>query len=182
MPRRIFVDTEWTEVPWSPAADLLWIGLADERGQTRCALLPNAHIDPANQGYVSDLMRIITSDVPRLSRAEMSRSILEFCGQVDEFWAWIPTLESFAQWSKLGDNAIEVFTTVKDIDLQMLKSIVVPWPLTWPDKIQDLNAAAAAVGLELPTRPPNFLHPRVHADWNQKLYALISRARGTSAA
>ena len=182
MPRHIFVDTEWTAVPWSRDADLLWIGLSDEYGQTWCALSSDAHIDSANEKYVSDLLRIITPDVPRLSKADISKTVQDFCGQVDEFWAWIPTPESFAQWSKLDDKAMEVFARVKDIDLQMLKSVVVPWPLTWPDRIQDLNAAAAAAGVEVPPRAPNFLHPRVHADWNQRLYALISQAHGTSAA
>jgi len=29
MPRRIFVDTEWTAPPWSDHCALMWIGLAD---------------------------------------------------------------------------------------------------------------------------------------------------------
>ena len=106
MPRRIVVDTEWTAVPWSPAADLLWIGLADEDGQDWCALSSDAAIDPVHDPYVAALLRIITPDVPRLCKAEMSTAIQAFCGQVDEFWAWIPTPQSFAPWSKLGDCAL----------------------------------------------------------------------------
>ena len=180
MARRIFVDTEWTAVPWSATADLLWIGLADEDGQTWCALSSDAHVDSADKKYVSYLLRIITPDVPRLSRVEISKAVQAFCGHVDEFWAWIPSPESFVQWSKLGGDAMEVFTKIRDIDLQMLRSVVAPWPVTWPDSLQDLNAAATAAGVEVPPRAPNYLHPRVHADWNQKLYALINRTHGTS--
>ena len=182
MTRRIFVDTEWTAVPWSQSASLLWVGLSDEAGKTWCALSADAHIETSNEKYVADLLSIITPDVPRLSNAEISKTILKFCSEVDEFWAWIPTPESFAQWSKIGNKATEVFARVKDIDLQMLKSVVVPWPLTWPNQIQDLNSAAAAAKVEIPDRAPNFLHPRVHAKWNQDLYTLISQARGASAA
>jgi hypothetical protein len=180
MTRRIFVDTEWTAVPWSPAADLLWIGLADEQGRTWCALSSDAEVTTPNEKYVSDLLRIITPDVPRLSRAEISTAVQTFCGDVDEFWAWIPTPASFAQWSTLGDDAMDVFQRIREIDLQMLRSVVAPWPMTWPNSIQDLNAAATAAAVEVPPRAPNHLHPRVHADWNQRLHALINRSHGTS--
>jgi hypothetical protein len=42
-------------------------------------------------------------------RGSGSAAVVDFCGAVDEFWAWIPTVESFAQWFGLGDEASEVF-------------------------------------------------------------------------
>jgi hypothetical protein len=180
MARRIFVDTEWTAVPWSSKAELLWIGLADEDGRSWCALSSDAQVDPANENYVSDLMQIITPDVPRLARVELSLAVQTFCGQVDEFWAWIPTPDRFAEWSRLGDRAMEVFVKVQDIDLQMLRALVTPWPKTWPSSLRDLNATAIAAGVEIPPRTVDYLHPRVHAEWNRKLYSLVHRALGNS--
>lgn len=66
MTRRIFVDTEWTAVPWSCAVELLWIGLTDEDGRSWCALSSEARVDPANAKCVSDLLQPITPEVPRL--------------------------------------------------------------------------------------------------------------------
>ena len=176
MLRRVFVDTEWTAVPWSSESELLWVGLADEDGRSWCGLLSEARIDPANEKYVSDLLRLITPDVPRLTRIELRDAVLEFCGHVDEFWAWIPSLERFAEWSRLGDGALEIFNRCRDIDLQMLKSLVTPWPKTWPNSLRDLNAAAIAASVQVPPRAPNHLHPHVHARWNQQLYGLIRAA------
>src|SRR5574337_1583624 len=161
--RRIFVDTEWTAVPWSSASALLWIGLADEEGQSFCGLSSEARVVAGNEKYVSDLLQLITPEVPRLSRSELAAAVEAFCGPVDEFWAWIPTPESFAAWSKLGDSAQETYQRCKDIDLQMLRTLVAPWPKTWPDGLQDLNAAAIAAGVPTPARAANHLHPRVHA-------------------
>lgn len=180
MSRRIFVDTEWTAVPWSSVTELLWIGLADENGRSWCALSSEAQVDPANEKYVSDLLRLITPDVPRLARIELSTAVQDFCGHVDEFWAWIPTPERFAEWSQLGDAALEVFEKVRDIDLQMLRALVRPWPKAWPASLHDLNAAAAATGVEVPPRAVNYLHPRVHAEWNRQVYSLIYAANGPS--
>lgn len=173
MLRRVFVDTEWTAVPWSSASELLWIGLADEDGRSWCALSSEARVDPANERYVSALLELITPEVPRLARAELAKAVQDFCGHVDEFWAWIPTPERFAEWSRLGDAALEVFTRCRDVDLQMLQALVTPWPKTWPNSLQDLNAAAVAAGVQAPPRAVNYLHPRVHAEWNRELFSLI---------
>ena len=178
--RRVFVDTEWTAVPWSPASDLLWIGLADENGQSWCGLVSDAQIDPANERYVSDLLQLITPEVPRLTRTKLAAAVEAFCGDVDEFWAWIPTAESFAAWSRLGESACDTYQRCRDIDLQMLRSLVNPWPTNWPNRIHDLNAAAVAAGVKLPPRAVNHLHPRVHAEWNQRLFGLIRSAGAAS--
>ena len=174
--RRVFIDTEWTAVPWSSAADLLWIGLADEDGLHWCGLSSEARVDPGNEKYVSDLLQLITPEVPRLARAELAAAVHGFCGQVDEFWAWIPTPESFAAWSRLGDAALDLYPRCRDIDLQMLRALVTPWPKTWPTRLQDLNAAAAAAGVAIPPRAANHLHPLVHAEWNRQLFGLIRDA------
>jgi hypothetical protein len=40
--------------------------------------------------------------------------------EANEFWAWVPTLESFAEYSWLGDQAPEMYRQFWDIDLHML--------------------------------------------------------------
>lgn len=178
--RRVVVDTEWTAVPWSASADLLWIGLADETGRSWCGLLSDADVDPAFHHYVADLLRLITPDVPRLTRAELATAVEAFCGPVDEFWVWTPTLESFAAWSRLGDQAAATYSRCRDIDLRMLRSLVKPWPTDWPAEARDLNAAAVAAAVTPPERAANHLHPRVHAEWNARLLGLIRAAHRSS--
>jgi hypothetical protein len=175
--RRVFLDTEWTGVPWSESADLLWIGLADEAGESWCGLCSDASVDPANREYVSDLMRLVNNDVPPMTRRELCASVRAFCGDVTEFWAWVPTLASFAAWSRLGSSAAAVYERCRDIDFRMLQSLVVPWPSDWPAGVSDLNQAAVSAGVTPPPRAPNHLHPRVHASWNQEHFRLIRQAR-----
>jgi hypothetical protein len=79
---RIVVDTEWTSVPWSASANLLWIGLADETGRSWCGLMSDAHIDPEYQRYVSDLLRLATPNVAKLPRTELATAVEAFCGSV----------------------------------------------------------------------------------------------------
>jgi hypothetical protein len=177
MKRRIFVDTEWTAPPWSSRCELMWVGLADEAGHSWYGISSEVAIDPAGNSFVSGAFRLIAPDEPRLSRPQLAAAVVDFCGDVDEFWAWIPTLESFAQWSGLGDEAAGVFDRCRHVDLQMLQALVNPWPAGWPDRLHDLNAATAAAGVAIPQRAANHLHPRVHAEWNRQLFARI-RATG----
>ena len=178
MTRRIFLDTEWTAAPWSDRSELMWVGLADEAGRTWYGISSEVEIDPSTNDFISGAFRLISPDEPRLSRARLAAAVIDFCGDVTEFWAWIPTLESFAAWFRLGDEASAVFEKSRDVDLRMLRGLVSPWPESWPDRLHDLNAAAAAAGVEIPPRAVNYLHPRVHAEWNRRLFELIRASRG----
>jgi hypothetical protein len=102
---------------------------------------------------------------------------LDFCGEVDEFWAWVPTVERFAAFFGLGDQAAGPYERFWNVDLQMLQGLVQPWPATWPGRLHDLNAAALAAGVEIAPRAANHLHPRVHAEWNRDLFQRIRAAR-----
>jgi hypothetical protein len=175
--RRIFVDTEWTSLPWSGRAELMWIGLADEEGRSWSAISADVEIDSSTNDFIAGVWKYIKPNDPRSPSHEMAAGVREFCGDVDEFWAWIPTMESFAEWFDLGRDAPDIYAGYWDWDLQMLRSLVDPWPEGWPDGLHDLNAAAVEAGVEIPTRQANHLAPTVHATWNRELFELILQSR-----
>lgn len=177
MTRRIFLDTEWTALPWSKNPELMWIGLADENGRSWYGISSEVDIDPTTNDFISGVFKLITPDETRMTRQELAAAIIDFCGDVDEFWAWIPTQESFADWFGLGDEAAEIYAKYWDWDLQMAQALVQPWPEGWPNRLLNLNTAATEAGVTIPPRAPNHLHPRVHAEWNQKLFARIQKSR-----
>jgi len=177
MTRRIFLDTEWTAPPWSDRSELMWIGLADEEGRSWYGISSEVEIDPSTNDFISGVFRLITPEEPRLSMAQIAAAVVDFCGEVDEFWAWIPTLERFAEWFGLGNEAAEVYARCWDVDLRMLRALVNPWPAGWPNCLHNLNAAAVVSGVEIPPRAANHLHPRVHVEWNRQLFELIRASR-----
>lgn len=173
MKRRIFLDSEWTGPPWSNRSELMWIGLADEEGRSWYGISSDVEINPSTNDFISDVFQVIAPDEPRLTNEELAASVIDFCGDVEEFWAWIPTIERFSDWSGLGEDAADVYAKFWDWDLQMVRSLVQPWPDGWPVRLLDLNAAAVEAEVEIPPRMPNHLHPRVHAEWNRELFKLI---------
>ncbi len=176
MTRRIFLDTEWTAPPWSDQAALMWIGLADEQGRSWYGISSEVAIDPARNAFIAGVFRLISPDEPRWTQAQLAAAVVDFCGEVDEFWAWVPTVERFAAFFGLGDQAAGLYEKYWNVDLQMLQGLVQPWPATWPGRLHDLNAAALAAGVDIPPGPANHLHPRVHAEWNRDLCLRIRAA------
>jgi hypothetical protein len=120
----------------------MWIGLADEEGRSWYGISSEVDIDPSTNDFISGVFRLITPDEPRLANEEIAAAVIDFCGHVDEFWAWIPTLERFSEWFGLDEEAAEAYAKCWDVDLQMVRSLVQPWPDGWPDRLLDLNAAA----------------------------------------
>lgn len=173
MTRRIFLDTEWTAPPWSDRCELMWVGLADDDGQSWYGISAEVVIDPSNNPFVSGALRLIDPGEPRLMKPQLASAVMNFCGAVDEFWVWIPTLESFSAWAKLTEGAADAYAKSIDVDLRMLQTLVDPWPSGWPRRVHDLNAAALAAGVDVPARAPNHLHPRVHAEWNRELFKRV---------
>jgi hypothetical protein len=87
-------------------------------------------------------------------------------------------MERFSQSGLvMGEEAAGLYAKHRDVDLQMVRSLVQPWPDGWPDRLHDLNAAAVEAGVEVPPRAVNHLHPRVHTEWNRELFKLIRMSR-----
>jgi hypothetical protein len=154
----------------------MWVGLTDEEGRAWYGISADVDIDPSTNDFISGIFRLITPDEPRLTNEAIAAAVVDFCGDVDEFWAWIPTLERFSEWFSLGDEAAELYANFWDWDLQTMRSLVQPWPDGWPDRLLNLNAAAVEADVKIPPRAENHLHPRVHAEWNRELFKLISTA------
>jgi hypothetical protein len=180
MTRRVFIDTEWNAPPWAGCAELMWIGLADDDGRSWYGISSEVDIDPSANPFVAGAFRLIDQDEPRMSREALATAVLDFCDGVDEFWAWVPSFESFSQYVQLGDRTASAYRQWWDVDLQMLKGLLDPWPASWPTQLRDLNRAAVEAGVEIPPRAPNHLHPRVHAEWNRALFERLAASSRAS--
>ena len=183
MKRRIFVDTEWTAPPFLESSELMWVALADEHGNDWYGISSEVQIDPSTNEFLHDVFDLITPDEPRLRRKQIAAAVLDFCGEVDELWAWVPSRDRIKAFFNLDEKgASEVFEKCWDVDLQMLKNLISPWPDNWPNELHDLNATAVDAGVKIPERSKNHLNPSVHIKWNRDLFKLISASRDVNPA
>ncbi len=174
--RRIFLDTEFTDLPWSGRSTLLWVGLADQSGRSWSAVNAEVTIESHLSEFVRNvIVPMIPADEPRLGHSEMSRAIVDFCGEVDEFWAWCPTPEVLSDVFALGEEATTAYDRYWDWDFQLLKRVVDPWPNGWPRELHDLNRVVRERGIEVP--PNEHAHrPRSDALWDLRVWELLDLA------
>ena len=178
MTRRVFVDAEWTQLPWEAASTPFWVGLADGEGRSWGGVLGWADLSSASDFTRTEVLPLMPDDAPRLSREEASAAIASFCGPVDEFWAWCPTADQLRAWFDLGEKAVDHHARWWDLDLQTIKGIVDPWPSGWPTELQDLSVVARSSGIELPPSPGAQHDPRIDALWGRQVFELATGLLG----
>lgn len=173
---RIFVDTEFKNLPWTGHSDLLWIGLADEAGNSWSAINDDVRIDEHASEFTRNVvLPRMSADEPRLSRRELEAEIRRFCGSPDEFWAWCPTVEVLSKIFGLGPDAPAAFERYWDWDFQLLRRVVDPWPAGWPAQLCNLSTAARNAGIAVP-RNDSPHHPRDDALWARRVFQLVAAA------
>lgn len=178
MIRRIFLDTEFKNLPWTGQSALLWVGVADEDGHSWSAINADVAIDDTASEFTKNVVvPRMPEDEPRLRQADLAARVRQFCGQPDEFWAWCPTAEDLADRFDLGSDAPAAHAKYWDWDLQLLKRVVTPWPSAWPTTLRDLNQLVRERGIQPPSndRPH---HPRYDALWNRDVFQMINEIRG----
>ncbi len=167
--RRIFLDVEFKNLPWTGNSELWWIGLVDDDGDEWSAVNAGVSLDHAASEFARTVVApLIPADEPHLTTEELAAGIVEFCGQPDEFWAWCPSVDDLATTFDLGDGAKQAHARYWDWDLQLVRTVVDPWPDGWPTRLHDLHQAANTAGIELPANDlPH--HPRHDARWNREV-------------
>ncbi len=162
--RRIVLDTEFSDLPWTGRSALLWVGLADESGKRWSAVSAGADLRHCSAFVRDQVLPQIPPDEPSLGPSDLASAVIDFCGEVDQFWAWFPD-ERDLQHLGLPDTTIPgMLDRYADWDFQLLRHHVHPWPRAWPRTCQDLHRLACATGVLLPANPRPH-HPAFDAAW-----------------
>lgn len=177
--RRIFVDTEFTALPWTGTSELLWVGLADEDGRQWSAVCADADLTRISDFSRTRVIPLMTQDEPRLDRPRLRDELDRFCGPVDEFWAWFPSLDDLVRLGVEPAAAPEMLARYADWDYLLLIDLMGARASRWPAFCNDLHALARAAGITLPPNPRTH-HPAYDAAWGRAVYeAAMAQRRGT---
>ncbi|MEM9134562.1 MAG: hypothetical protein AAF962_02605 [Actinomycetota bacterium] len=177
--RRIFLDTEFKNLPWTGHSELWWVGLVDDDGNEWSAVNAGVRIDDTASDFARTVVApLISDDEPRLTARELGAGIVEFCGRPDEFWAWCPSVQDLEVAFALGPEGEQAHARYWDWDLQLVRTVVDPWPDGWPIGLCDLHEASIRAGIELPTNDlPH--HPVHDARWNSEVHRRLRSAGQT---
>src|SRR5215217_7221509 len=120
-----FLDTEFTDLPWQPRSELLWIGLVDETGHREfTAVNGDCDVTEVSLFVRENVLPKINSSIPRLSQAKLAEEIVEFVGTADaEFWAWFPSVANIEFLADTSDKAESLHQRFADWDYQLLRGL-----------------------------------------------------------
>jgi hypothetical protein len=163
---RIFVDIEFTHLPWTGRSTLFWVGICDDSGVIYSAV--NSDVD---LGDTSDFVRervlpMIPADEPRLDTAALAAGVRGFCREADVFWAWQPSKADIAGFGRT--DAAVLHHRYTDWDLQLLRTLTGESAPPW-DRCHDLHHLADTTGVTLPANP-HAHHPGHDAEWGRQVF------------
>jgi hypothetical protein len=169
---KVFVDLEFTNLPWSGHSEPLWVGLARDDGNSFSAINADVTLEHASQFVLDVIVPKMGDAEPRLSSDALAEAVRAFCRDVSEFWAWCPSRDELvAVFGMDVQTAATLWADVWDWDLQLLRRLVQPWPDEWPTTLNDLNARARAAHIDLPANPIAH-HPRSDAEWGRRVFEM----------
>lgn len=165
---RVFIDCEFTHLPWTGKSTLLWAGLCDEDGQTFSAIAADTDLTDVSPFVRERVLPLIPTGEPRLARRELAEAVREFCAGVTEFWAWQPTIADLYQYGLSPAEATDAHSQYADWDLQLLRDLTAATEPAW-QHCHDLHTWAMRHRIELPiNQQPH--HPGSGARWGRAVY------------
>ncbi|GAA2522533.1 hypothetical protein [Pilimelia columellifera] len=175
--RRVFLDTEFTDLPWTGRSRLLWVGMVDDGGQQFTAVAADALAVPCSPFVQAQVLPLIDPAVPVLDGSEMATALAEFLHGATEVWAWFPTIADVGTFGFDATEAAEIWSAYADWDYQLVSSAAGPQASGWPTRCDDLHALAIETEVELPHNPRPH-HPVHDARWGHQVY-MAARYRGS---
>lgn len=180
--RRVFLDTEFTDLPWTGRSELLWVGLACSDGRSFGGLCADTDVSLSSTFVRAHVLPRVTADVVRMSRRDLARAVVEFADPVDELWAWCPD-EAGVSTSAYRPRTRRRSGTVTATGTS---SCCAPWSthgrVGWTAACRDLADLARRSGIELPPNPRAH-DPVADAEWGRSVFArAVSMAASGAAA
>ena len=174
MTRRIFIDAEFTALPWEANAGLLWLGLADESGRTWSAVNRDVDLSTVGEFSQNHVVPQIPLEEPRLTMAEMAPEVIRFCGSRVEFWAWCPTETDIASLGVRDSDVSAMRAAHWDFDFVLLRRVIPVWSSRWSPTCGDVQEFARMQGLRRVPRNAHPHHPAFDAMWAAEVFKLAS--------
>jgi hypothetical protein len=172
---RYFLDTEFTDLPWTARSELLWVALVDETGRREfSAVNSDCSVDDVSPFVREHVLPRLDNAHQRLTRVDLAVAVAEFIGPAPQFWAWCPSVADIRAFAA-PERAARLHRQFADWDYQLLRGLFDVPPVGWPPDCQDLHALAE--GIELPHNP-NPHDPLSDAHWGRAVWLRAHRSAG----
>ena len=177
MATQVFIDTEFTDLPWKPHSELISIGLCTNSHIQYYAC--NADVDHTKMSpfVKQNIFPYLEFTQYKKTKRDIAEDIHQLLNEEDEliFWAIFPTID---QLKKLNDSALspqQIFDQYADWDYQLLKNLFAQRPPNFPSNCSNLTEILQDIPPHLIPKNEQAHNALSDALWNYKIWKLAKK-------
>lgn len=148
----IFLDTEFSKLPWEKGSQLISVALVDETGKGYSACLDDIDLNNVSEFVKEKVIPYLPKETDRKSRELISKEVENLLGDKEDlvFWAVFPTKKQLLNYGLTEEKSEGLYNKFADYDFQLFKGL---WngkylPLSIPEKCNDLSPLIAEIPKE----------------------------------
>lgn len=173
----IFIDTEFSKLPWEKNSNLLSIGLYTEKGDSYYAVIDSIEQNEMSPFVKDNVLPFLIKEPNKKTRSQISNDIEELLNKYLElkFWAQFPTIDWLTKFGFGEDDAKEIFTKYADWDFQLFKRL-------WNVLPEKFNVKCSNLTTLINEIPQNSLpinnqqhHALADAKWNYEVWKIYNK-------
>jgi len=120
----IFLDTEFTKLPWEKDSQLLSIALVKEDGQSYFACLSDIDTNNVSVFVKLNVLPYLPKPELRKTRSTIVKELINFLKEDQiNIWALFPTKEQLLKFGIGEENVDEIYNKYADFDFQLFKRL-----------------------------------------------------------
>lgn len=129
-----FLDTEFTDLPWTGRSELIALGLVSETGDAVQITLNQFSEERCSDFVKVNVLPLLPAPEERVTN-DVAKDILDaFIGREPVFWAWMPTVHQIAALTP-DAKPNELHARYADWDFQLFQTLCEP---TYPQRLANL--------------------------------------------
>ena len=175
----VFIDTEFTCLPWEFTSQAVSIGIFCENGDEYYGCISDFDVTNLSQFVKDKVIPLLPAVSQRKPKEIISSEIGQFfqAKNVSRVWAVFPTLQQIQNMYDGNGDLHTIYAKYADWDFQLLKGFLSPLPNDFPTFCSDLSPYIDKLDPDRLPMNNSEHHALEDAKWNYKIWQLAQRER-----
>ena len=168
----VFIDTEFTCLPWNIGSQLISIGVYFEDGEEYYACSAEFDLSSASEFVLNNVVPQLPEINQRKTEATIGTELKEAISarNIANVWAVFPTIEQLKNMYVGTLSIRELHSKYADWDFKLMNSLIHSLPANYPKKCNDLSPLIQELGKSTLPKNNSAHNALEDAKWNYKVW------------
>ena len=174
IPLNIFLDTEFSKLPWEKDSSLLSIGLYTEKGDSYYAVIDSLGSVEMSPFVKDNVLPYLIKEPERKSSTQISHDIEKLLEDYSnlQFWAQFPKKDWLLNFGFNEKEVESIYTKYANWDFQLFKKLWEILPQKFDVKCNNITTLIARLPKESFPKNNQLHHALADAKWNYEVWHL----------